>query len=244
MPTGTLPASGKKLWEKVYDTALKGSCKDSADPKKCAAGSAWKAIKNAGWSKGKDGKWQKSAQIEEFSIHIERAAYDKATNEMRWRASGSDTDIDIRKDNMSLELFNDFLGRIETKILVPEEYRSDYWSGGMPYLSVSHYGDYDGKAVPGVIDSIYVDGNVLKGKGIFNDTELGRACFKAVCDDLYGSNKESEDKVRISIGFLDYSHLHKATGNIFVRESLDEICSECLLDIIRGEYSGRKFLKG
>ena len=33
MPTGSLPASGKKLWEKVYDTALKGSCKDNSDPK-------------------------------------------------------------------------------------------------------------------------------------------------------------------------------------------------------------------
>ena len=34
MPTGSLPESGKKLWEKVYNEALKGSCKGD---KECAA---------------------------------------------------------------------------------------------------------------------------------------------------------------------------------------------------------------
>lgn len=43
MPLGNLPESGKKLWERVYDTALKGSCDGD---KSCAAGVAWKAVKN------------------------------------------------------------------------------------------------------------------------------------------------------------------------------------------------------
>jgi len=61
MPTGNLPESGKKLWESVYDTAKKGSCKDAKDPEACAAGSAWKAVKNAGWSKDAKGEWHKKA---------------------------------------------------------------------------------------------------------------------------------------------------------------------------------------
>ncbi|HEY9246460.1 MAG TPA: ChaB family protein, partial [Candidatus Methanoperedens sp.] len=69
MPTGNLPESGKKLWEEVYNKAKSGSCKDNPDVEKCAAGSAWKAVKNAGWHKSGD-SWVKSADLEEFSLTI------------------------------------------------------------------------------------------------------------------------------------------------------------------------------
>ena len=105
MPTGSLPNEGKKLWEKVYEQAKKGSCKDNSDPEACAAGSAWKAVKNAGWSKDENGQWHKKAQLTEFSLRIDRASYNKATGERRWSMVGSDTDEDSYHDNMTMELF-------------------------------------------------------------------------------------------------------------------------------------------
>lgn len=241
MPTGNLPESGKKLWEEVYDKALKGSCKGD---KECAAGSAWKAVKNAGWKKDAQGQWHKSANLEEFSLRIEKAIYDKATHEMRWKAVASDTDEDKGGDNMTLELFSDFIGRIQTNELVPEHFRSDFWSGGMPYVSISHYPDYNGKGVPGTTDAVYVDGTKFKSKGKFFDNSLGKACFNALCDDLYGENKDGDNKVRISIAFLDYAHEHKSNGYNFIRESIEDICPECLKELITGKGEGKIFKKG
>ncbi len=246
MPTGNLPNEGKKLWERVYEDAKKSStCKDAGDRKdECAARVAWTAVKNAGWKKDGQGNWHKSETLSEFSLRIERAAYDKATGERRWRAVASDTDEDSRQDNMSLELFNNFIDRIVSNEEVPEQFRSDFWKGGMPYLSVSHYPDLNGEGVPGVIDSVYVDGSYLKSKGRFHDTSLGRKCFESVCSDLYGEKSESGDKVRISIGFLDWAHKHKGNDFVFERQSIDDFCPECIKEIIKGEGEGKVFLKG
>lgn len=243
MPTGNLPSEGKKLWEKVYQEAKKGSCKGDES---CAAASAWKAVHNAGWKKDAKGEWHKSEVLSEFSLRIDRASYDKATNERRVRAVASDTDEDNRKDSMSLELFNDFIDRIKKNEPVPEEFQSEFWKSGEPYFSVSHYPDGNGKTVPGVIDATYVDGKFLKSKGKFFDTPLGRKCFEAVCADLYGENKSSTDnKVRISIAFLDYMHKHKSNDYVFDRQkNPDTICPECLLEMLKGESQGKIFLKG
>jgi len=241
MPTGNLPAEGKKLYEEVYQKALKGSCDGD---KACAAGSAWKAVKNAGWKKDKDGNWTKKAFVS-FSLAITKAGLDKASNTMFWTACASDTEEDLAGDNMTLELFNDFVHRIETNELAPEQFRSNYWQGGMPYISISHYPDLDGDGVPGIVDAVFVDGNKLKAKGRFYDTALGQAAFKSVLSDLYGENKSREDKVRISIRFLDWKHIHKSDNFEFVRENLDEFCPRCLLDIIQGKNLGdRSFHKG
>lgn len=56
--TGTLPASGKKLWEKVYNAWLKKYPKDKAGASK----RAWGAVKQAGWKKEGD-TWVKSNSI-------------------------------------------------------------------------------------------------------------------------------------------------------------------------------------
>lgn len=243
MPTGNLPAEGKKLWEEVYQKAKKGSCKgDEA----CAAGSAWKAVHNAGWKKDAKGEWHKSEVFEEFSLRIDRASYDKASGERRVRAVASDIDEDSRGDSMSLELFNDFIDRIKKNEPVPEEFQSEFWKGGEPYFSVSHYPDANGKIVPGIIDATYIDGKFLKSKGKFFDTPLGRKCFEAVCSDLYGETKDREDKVRISIAFLDYMHKHKSNGFVFDRLSAKphSICPECLMEMLNGESQGKVFLKG
>ena len=246
MPTGSLPESGKKLWEEVYDKAKKGSCKDAKDPEACAAGSAWKATKNAGWRKDNEGQWHKKSEYIEEYLTIKKAYVDPKTGEKRWRADTSNTFDDKAGDNMTLELFNDFKDRIEVDELAPENYRSAFWEGGMPYLSVSHYPDLDGKAVPGIVDAVYVDGSYLKAKGRMNDSPVGLAAWKAICEDFEKIKKGEavEDKIRVSIGFLDYAHKHKSNGYLFERKSLEDICPECLKEILEGEYAGRSFLKG
>ena len=220
----------------------KVSCKGDEE---CAARTAWSAVKGAGWSKDKEGNWHKSEVFTEFSMRIDRASYDKATGERRVRIVASDTDEDSRKDSMSLELFNDFIDRIKKNEPVPEDFQSDFWKGGEPYISVSHYPDMSGKAVPGVVDATYIDGNYLKSRGKFNDTPLGRKCFEAICSDLYGDTKDREDKVRISIAFLDYMHKHKSNGFTFDRlNSETKYCPECIMEMLKGESQGKVFLKG
>jgi hypothetical protein len=242
MPTGNLPSEGKKLFEEVYQKSKKGSCKGDEE---CAARTAWSAVKGAGWKKDENGEWHKSEIFSEFSMRIDRASYDKATGERRVRIVASDTDEDNRKDSMSLELFNDFIDRIKKNEPVPEEFQSEFWKSGEPYISVSHYPDANGKAVPGIIDATYIDGNYLKSKGKFNDSSLGRRCFEAVCSDLYGETKDREDKIRISIAFLDYMHKHKSNGFVFDRKTAKTTyCPECIMEMLTGEGKGKTFLRG
>src|SRR3990167_1968440 len=223
MPTGNLPASAKALWEEVYQKAKSGPCKGDEE---CAAKRAWGAVRQAGWRKSKDGEWHKEESLAEFSLVIVKASLDKATGEMRWNAVASDTDWDSYEERMSLELFSDFVRRAESKEPAPEPFCSEAWCGGLPYPSVAHYMDLDGKGMTGETPRLYVSGNRLKASGIFYDTPLGRACFRSVCEDLYNEeSKTREDKVRISIGFLDYAHAHGDAR--FERKSLRDKCSMC-----------------
>jgi len=246
MPTGTLPKSGKALYERVYKESLKGTCKDREDSEACASKIAWTAVKNAGWSKDSEGKWHKKASMQEFSLTIKSATVDKETGERRWRADNSNTDDDRAGDNMTQELFASFLDRIEKNEEAPEEYTSDFWKGGMPYLSLSHYPDMNGDAIPGDVIATYVDGKYLKSKGTMRDTPLGNAAWKSITDELQRikAGEEIDDKIRMSIAFLDYKHKHKSNDYIFERGSFDEICPECLVELIRGEHPGKSFLDG
>ena len=183
--------------------------------------------------------------VVEFGLYISKASFDKATQERRWSAVTSDIDPDSYNDEMSLELYGDFEKRIESGELPPERHRSEYWSGGLPYLSISHYLDLNGAGVPGPTDQVWTDGKCFKAKGRFYDTELGRACFEAVCKDLYGEEKsEYENKVRISIAFVDWAHKHKSDGFEFVRESLSDICPKCMEELLTGKSEGKIFLRG
>jgi len=236
MPFKNLPEEAFRLWEQVYEASKK-----AGDSEKVAARKAWTAVKK-GWKKGTDGRWHKKAELSEFALTVKKAYVD-SKGQKRWRADASDTAEDSYSDNMSLELFADFLSRIESREPPPEQFRSDYWAGGMPYLSVSHYHDQNGEAVPGEVEVIYVDGNYLKAKGIFYDTPLGEACFKALCEDL--ERKEGDKpRVRVSIAFLDYKHKHKATGYVFERKSITDFCPECIREMLNREYGGKIYLRG
>ena len=178
--------------------------------------------------------------LPEFSLAIVKASLDKASGEMRWRSVNSDTKEDLYAESMSLELFSDFVRRVDDDLPIPAPFdkviMEDGWSGGMPYLSVSHYKSAGGKNVPGIVQEIYVDGEKLKSQGIFKDTAMGHAVFKNLLKDLYGDS-EYENKIRISIGFLDLQHSH---GDfIFTRSKLDDHCPMC------AEGVGNKvYLKG
>ena len=178
----------------------------------------------------------------EFSFYINKAFVDNDSQQMRWCAVNSDTGEDSYGDEMSLELYEDFLSRIAAKELPPERHRSDYWSGGMPYLSVAHYLDLNGDGVPGTVDEIYIDGTKLKSRGTFNDTELGRAAYAAVRENF--QERSENPKTRISIAFLDWMHQHRSNGYVFIRESLDDICPECLKELIEEKSEGKIFKRG
>jgi len=240
MPFKTMPKEAFALWEKVYNDA-----KAKGDSDETAAKKAYGALRRAGWKQNEDGMWIKGA-LQEFSLRIEKASLDKSTLTRRWRAVASDTDTDLYDDNMTLQLFRDFIERIDSHEPVPEEFKSDFWEGGLPYLSISHYPDLNGKAVPGMTDSLYIDGKFFKAKGHFLDTPLGNACFNAVCEDLYSTQpSKHDDKIRISIAFLDYAHRHKKSGYVFERSDIEhDFCPECLREALTGETYGKEFLRG
>ena len=252
----TLPSHGKEIYVSTFNSAYGGTCKDEGDRRdECSARVAWSAVKSK-YRKGEGDEWTPKAEVQEFSMAIVKATYDKASATRNWNATASDTEKDSYNDSMSLELFNDFLHRIETREQPPEDFRSDFWSGGKPYLSVSHYPDLNGKGVPGPVDAGFIDGRVagergrfahgkLKAKGRFDDTPIGRACFESVCADLYGEEPVPDDeKIRISIAFLDWKHRHKASDYTFERSEDKMICPECIKELLEGEYGGKEFLRG
>ena len=249
MPPKDLPAGAKKIYVAAEANARKSTCKDREDKDACVNKIAWSAVKNK-YKKVGD-KWTPKAEVASFSMAITKTSYDKRTNTRRWKAVASDIKDDLYNDNMTLELYEDFLRRIEIEELPPESFRSDFWDGGMPYLSISHYSDLNGKGVPGPIDTVYVDGKELKSTGRFDDTPLGKKCFQAISKDLdTKSATPDNEKVRISIGFLDWKHKHKSNEFVFDRaESEDVMCPECLKEMIEGmmedkEPKGKEFLRG
>lgn len=242
-----LPEAAQTTYREAFNSAYEGTCKDREDRDACASKIAWSAVKK-NFKKGEGGKWTPKA-LTELSMYINKASYDKKTNRMNWSAVASDTEEDSYNDNMTLELFSDFIRRIESGEEVPEPYQEKSWTGGMPYMSMSHYRFYDENSVPGEIESVYIDGNRLKSKGYFYDTPMGRACFRAVCDDLYSEippeeRDPPENRTRISIGFLDYGHVHKSSGYVFERETIEDICPECIKEAFTGESQGLSYTKG
>jgi cation transport regulator len=240
----TLPDHAKEIYVAAFNASYADTCKDDSERDACASRIAWGAVKKK-YKKDGDGSWTPKSidqELSELSLYISKVSFDKKTGEMRWLAVASDTEEDLTQEYMSIDLFKDFIQRAEAGEEVPEEFQSDYWKGGMPYVSVSHYPDCNGTASAGICQSLYVDGNRLKAKGIFTDSDLGRACFKSVCESLYAT-PDIEKKVRISIGFLDWSHSH-GDSNTFSRKNLDDFCMSCLMKSLGIEVGKKKYLKG
>lgn len=168
--------------------------------------------------------------IHQFSMLISKSSiYD---GEMRWAAVNSDTDWDLYGERMSLELYKSMIAKIKAKSPPPEPFAemvtSDYWKGGMPYLSIAHYPDGNGKAVPGTVKELFIDGTQLKAKGNLHNSPLGLAVWKSLKEDEvnYKSNVDT-DRIRISIAFLDLAHKHGDGGKVFHRKSFTDVCPQC-----------------
>ena len=217
MPFSTMPASSPafSLWEKIHDASKKAGDSDEVAAKK-----AWSGIQSAGFHKVDD-KWIKKNALVEFSMAITPGA------SMRWKMTASDTKKDLYDERMTLPLYKSFIENINSKKPVPEAFKSlvisDFWKGGMPYVSISHYPDLNGEAVPGIPEAVYTDGDTLKAKGKFFDTKLGQNCYKSIADDL---STPEDKKIRVSIAFLDLAHQH-GDGPVFKRQSLADTCPQC-----------------
>jgi len=180
--------------------------------------------------------------IVEQSMAITKASYDPTTRTMRFRLVGSDTKPDLASDSMSLELFYDFMSRIENKAEVPVQFKSflhekSGWDGGMPYVSISHIkSGVAGRNIPADTEKVYVDGNCLKATAVCRDTELGRAVFQALKSDIDGTSPYKE-KIRVSIGFIDLAHSHG--DYVFERTTLEKRCPMC-----ENKVGNKVYLKG
>ena len=168
--------------------------------------------------------------LAELSMYISKASSQDGS--MRWQAVNSDTSPDLYNERMSLELYKSMLGYIKSGTPPPEPYRSrvcsDYWCGGMPYLSIAHYPDLGGMAVPGEPFELYIEGDKLKAKGVLYDSKLGQAVWKSLKLD---EQKPNDDKIRISIAFLDLAHKHGDNGETYKRLSTDQPCKECMTGV-------------
>jgi len=214
-----------------------GGCHDTEDEAKAHMRALYANVKASG--------------VVEMSLRITKASYNKSDHTpMKWAAIDSDTDADLFEERMSPELYADFCSRIDNKTPVPEPFLSSIcesdWCGGMPYLSIAHYKAGDGLVnVPGMVDSVYIDGNRLKSKGTLYDTPMGRKVFDSLREDLYmeKSGNQDHDPVRISIGFLDLEHEHVAKSGgqnfVFTRTDTGQICPMCAQGI-----GGKVYKKG
>ena len=229
-----LPDSAQTMYRDVFNSAWEGTCKDSSNKDECAAKVAWGTV-HKNFHKDAEGKWvSNKSLITDFSLTITKATYDKVTGERRWAGTLSDTAKDTYGEKMSLQLFQDFINHITNGDPIPDPFQTDYYKGGMPYVSLAHYPDLNGKAVLGDTTDLYIDGKQLKAKGTFNDTPLGRAAFNSVCKSLYDNTEKDKQPVRLSIGFLDMGHAHG--DQEFVRNSITDVCPMCLKGFGDKEY--------
>lgn len=169
--------------------------------------------------------------IQEFtSMYISKSTMQDGL--MKWSAVNSDTESDLYGERMTLELYQKMLSYIKDSVPPPADFKdmvcSEYWCGGMPYLSLAHYSDLNGKAVPGQPLELFIDGEQLKAKGILFNTKLGRAVWNSLKQDEMNKKSGADDeRIRISIAFLDLAHKHGDDGKVFQRKSIHDRCPEC-----------------
>ena len=165
------------------------------------------------------------ASLAQRHLFINRVSQDPQTGVRRWYSTSSGIKRDLYDERMSTGLFKDFIKRIESREIPPEPFISKAWNGGLPYVGIAHYLDLDGDGIAGKAEKTWVDGTHLKMRGTFEDNELGNAAYESVQRDI--ENKvPPEERVRVSIAFIDWGHEHERIGQ-FVRKSLMDRCSFC-----------------
>jgi len=158
-------------------------------------------------------------------LFINRVSEDPQTGVRRWYSTSSGIKRDLFDERMSIGLFKDFIKRIENREIPPDPFISKAWNGGLPYVGIAHYLDLGGDGIAGKAEKAWVDGTHLKMRGPFEDNELGNAAYESVRRDI--ENKvPPEERVRVSIAFIDWAHEHERIGQ-FVRKSLIDRCSYC-----------------
>lgn len=163
--------------------------------------------------------------VQRQDLYITRVAADPRTGQRRWFATSSGTKKDAYGEYMTVGLFKDFLERILRKETAPEVFASKAWTGGNPYLGVAHYLDQEGGAIVGDTEKVYIDGDVFKAKGTFRDTLLAKKSYDAIRQDIE-LNRPADERVRISIAFVDFAHDHQGVGQ-FIRKTLADRCDLC-----------------
>jgi len=214
-----LPKHAKLIYLKAFNASYEKYGEDSARK------IAWSAVKKV-YNKDKDGNWiEKKSEIispVELSMYITKASY--VGDRMIFSATASDILPDLYNDEMSLDLYNSFIKNLD----------------GSEYISLAHYPRFDNLEQMnevGKIEKVYSDGNKLKIKGYFHDTKLGQAAFRAIRKDR--RENPIDNRIRMSIGFLDRSHTHKTNGMTWKSES-GEFCKECAM----GNRNQKLYLDG
>lgn len=171
-----------------------------------------------------------------MNLFIHRVAQDPQTGERRWYSTSSGVKRDLYGERMSIGLFKDFIRRIEKRESPPEPFTSKAWNGGLPYLGIAHYLDLEGEGIAGKTLRVWRDGTHLKMKGTFEDNAIGKAAYEAIKSDIE-NDVPSDQRVRVSIAFVDWGHEHEGIGH-FERKSLMDKCSFC--DADQGDKIYRK----
>jgi len=176
-----LPKHAQEIWISAYNNAIKQYNGDEGK----ANATAWAAVGDK-YKKVGD-KWVKKMDMKYLSMAISKIS--KRQGVMQFETTASDTEWDSQDERLTLELFEDFIHRENTK---KAELGDEYIP---PYLSISHF-----QMPIGDVNSIWIQGNRFKTRGIFYDDKYGRALFKAILQERAGI-EEIENPIRVSIGF-------------------------------------------
>jgi transcriptional regulator with XRE-family HTH domain/cation transport regulator ChaB len=223
----TLPKAARSLWVDTFNGALEDCEGTTAECDERAAKIAWDQIKG-NYRKVKD-KWIAKSEYED-SYHDVMLTITKASlqpdGSVRWQAVASDTGKDRAEERTSVELFQDWIDRVT--------YKADVGylpAAKMPFLGVSHYPALDGFGEAGVTRRMFIDGNVFKADGVFNNADgaIGQKLLDAVKIELALVKKgQHPDKpIRISAGWWDIEHYHEDSNFLFTRQALTDKCPLC-----------------
>lgn len=210
-----LPEKGRKIFLSAFRNAMREYGKEET-----AFKVAWAAVKIK--YQLKDGKWTGKSILSliHMPMYISKAVY--KDDKMIWHGVASDTGLDLFQERTSVQLFKSFINRLD----------------GTEYVSLSHYPSLDGKAELGKVTNLYMDGDYLKAKGYLDNNKLGIAAYNAIRKDRR-DNTPQENRIRLSIGFLDYSHTHDDKKWEY---KSGQPCMECMLDMKNKVYRDGKFI--